>query len=52
MARKRIIYQSQSVKINGTVAMGVQSCSYGLVWIPMREKIMMLRTLQSPLQVV
>jgi hypothetical protein len=30
MARKRIIYQSQSVKINGTVAMGVQSCSYGL----------------------
>ena len=30
MARKRIIYQSQSVEINGNVAMGVQSCSYGL----------------------
>jgi len=30
MARKRIIYQSQSVEIDGNVAMGVQSCSYGL----------------------
>ena len=30
MARQRIIYQSQAVKIGDNVAMGVQSCSYGL----------------------
>ena len=30
MARQRIIYQSQAVKIGANVAKGVQSCSYGL----------------------
>ena len=30
MARNRIIYQSESVLIDGATAEGVQSCSYGL----------------------
>jgi hypothetical protein len=30
MARNRIIYQSESVKVDGVTAIGVQSCSYGL----------------------
>jgi|TARA_R110000751_G_scaffold87233_2_gene173052 hypothetical protein len=30
MARTRIIYQSESVKVDGVTAIGVQSCSYGL----------------------
>lgn len=30
MARNRIIYQSESVKVDGVTAKGVQSCSYGL----------------------
>ena len=30
MARQRIIYQSESVAIDGVTAIGVQSCSYGL----------------------
>ena len=30
MARQRIIYQSESVAVDGVTAIGVQSCSYGL----------------------
>ena len=30
MARNRIIYQSQAVRINGNTVNGVQSASYGL----------------------
>ena len=30
MARDRIIYQSESVRVDGVTAVGVQSCSYGL----------------------